>query len=114
MRNIIVALAAAALLAAGASALEAAITSYEEGALDFSLAGSGTVSVNAQIDFKYISDKTGSESLARATSDPVKVNLTAEGTPVTIEVVPPDGTVTEVEVVLFVNGEEKARQTFYY
>jgi hypothetical protein len=97
-----------------AFAVEAAIVSYEGGELNFSLTGSGTVTVTGQVDFKYISAKTGNESLARATSEPMKIKLTGDETPAAIQVIPPDGSVVEVEVILFVNGDEKARQTFYY
>ena len=104
----------ACLVAGAAFAVEATIISYEDGELSFSLTGTGTITVNAQIDFKYISAKTGNESLARATSEQMKVKLTGEETPATIQVMPPDGSVVEVEIVLFVNGEEKTRQMFYY
>ena len=107
--------AAAALLTVGAAgAVEAAIVSYVDGDLSFSLTGTGTVTVTAQVDFKYISALTGAESLARATSEPLKIKLTGEETPGTIQFVPPDGSVTEVEAVVFVNGDEKAREVFYY
>jgi len=114
MRTTLFSMALALSVAASASAVEATIVSYEEGELNFSLKGGGTVTVTGQVDFKYISAKTGTESLARATSEPIAVKLTGEETPATILVVPPDGSVTEVEIILFVNGEEKARQTFYY
>lgn len=106
---------AALLLAVGtAGAVEAAIVSYVDGDLNFSLTGTGAVTVTAQVDFKYISALTGVESLARATSDPLKIKLTGEETSGTIQFVPPDGSVTEVEAVIFVNGDEKAREVFYY
>ncbi len=114
MRTVRLALGLSLAVAAGALAVEATIISFAEGELNFSLKGTGTVTVVGQVDFKYISDKTGAESLARATSEPMKVKLTGEDTPATILVVPPEGSVVEVEVVLFVNGDEKARQTFYY
>jgi len=101
-------------VAAAAFAVEATIVSYEDGELNFSLKGSGTVTVTGQVDFKYISDKTGAEALARATSEPMKIKLAGDETPATIQVIPPDGSIVEVEVVLFVNDEEKTRQTFYY
>jgi hypothetical protein len=108
--------ALAALLAAvgAASAVEAAIVSYVDGDLNFSLTGTGTVTVTAQVDFKYISALTGVESLARATSDPLKIRLTGEETPGTIQFIPPDGAITEVEAVIFVDGDEKARQVYYF
>lgn len=114
MRNMLFAVGVASLVAAAAFSLQATIVSYEEGELNFSLAGSGTVTVVAQVDFKYVSAKTGAESLARAKSEPLKIKLTGEETPATIQVLPPDGSIVEVEVVLFVNDEEAARQTFYY
>lgn len=102
-------------LAAGAAfAVEATIVSYEGGELSFSLKGSGTVTVTGQVDFKYISAKTGTESLARAKLEPMKIKLAGEETPATILVIPPDGLIVEVEVVLFVNDKEIARETFYY
>jgi hypothetical protein len=102
-------------LAAGAAfAVEATIVSYEDGELSFSLEGSGTVTVTGQVDFKYISEKTGTESLARAKSEPMKIKLAGEEIPATILVIPPDGSIVEVEVVLFVNDKEIARETFYF
>ncbi|MEE9458096.1 MAG: hypothetical protein V3W11_13205 [bacterium] len=102
-------------LAAGAAfAVEATIISYEGGELSFSLNGSGTVTVTSQVDFKYISVKTGAESLARATSEPMKIKLAGEETPATIMFIPPDGSIVEVEVVIFVNDKEITRETFYY
>ncbi|MGD8718462.1 MAG: hypothetical protein PVH29_06515 [Candidatus Zixiibacteriota bacterium] len=95
-------------------AAEAAIVSFDEGELTISLGGSGTVSVVAQVDFKYVSNKTGSESLARATSQPLTVDLSGEETPVKITFVPPDGALLEVEIVVFIGGDEKARETLYY
>lgn len=104
-----------ACLAAGAAfAVEATIVSYEGGELNFTLKGSGTVTVMGQVDFKYVSDKTGAEALARAKSEPMKIKLTGEETPATILVIPPGGSIVEVEVVLFVNDKEIARQTLYY
>jgi hypothetical protein len=114
MRSKLIGVGILCLAASAAYAVEATIISYAEGELNFSLKGSGTVSVNAQVDFKYISDKTGEEALARATSDPMKIKLTGEETPGKIEIIPPEGALIEVEVILFVNGEEKARQTYYY
>jgi hypothetical protein len=114
MRSRLVTVGVACLTAGAAFAVEATIVSFEDGDLNFSLKGNGTVSVYAQVDFKYISAKTETESLARATSEPMAVKLTGEETPATIKVVPPDGALVEVEVILFVDGEEKARQTYYY
>jgi hypothetical protein len=102
------------LVTSAAYAVEATIVAYDDGELSFALKGSGTVSVNAQVDFKYISAKTGAEALARAKSEPMKIKLTGEETPATIKVIPPDGALVEVEIILFVDGEEKARQTYYY
>lgn len=107
-------LVASLLTVSAAGAVEVAIISYEDGDLNFSLAGAGTVTVTAQVDFKYISAKTGVESLARATSEALKVKLTGEEAPATIQFVPPDGSLVEVEAVVFVNGDEKAREVFYY
>ena len=105
----------ASLLAANAAvAVEATIISYEDGDLNFSLTGAGAVTVTAQVDFKYISAKTGFESLARATSESIKIKLTGEEAPGTIQFVPPDGALVEVEAVIFVDGDEKARRVFYY
>ena len=114
MRTTLLSMALALSVAAAAAAVEATIISFEDGELNFSLKGTGTVAVTGQFDFKYISAKTGAESLARATSEPVKVKLTGEETPATIVVILPEGSVSEVEIILFVNGEEKTRQTFYY
>jgi hypothetical protein len=114
MRSRLIAIGIVCLAVSAAYAVEANIVSYAEGELNFSLKGSGTVSVNAQVDFKYISDRTGEEALARAKSDPMKIKLTGEETPGKIEVIPPEGALIEVEVILFVDGEEKARQTYYY
>ncbi len=114
MRKVLCVAAAAAATFGAARAAEVSIVSYEDGELSLALAGAGTVTVTAQVDFKYISAKTGSESLARAVSEPVKVKLTAEGTPVTLLFPPPEGALVEVEAVVFVNGVEKARETFYY
>jgi hypothetical protein len=114
MRTILLSMALALSVAAAAAAVEATIISFEDGELNYSLKGTGTVTVTGQVDFKYISAKTGAESLARATSEPVKVKLTGEETPATIVVIPPEGSVSEVEIILFVDGEEKTRQTFYY
>ncbi len=102
------------LVTSAAYAVEATIVAYDDGELNFALKGSGTVSVNAQVDFKYISAKTGAEALARAKSEPMKIKLTGEETPATIKFIPPDGALVEVEIILFVDGEEKARQTYYY
>jgi hypothetical protein len=97
-----------------AAALEVAGLTYADGKLDFTLRGSGTVTVSAQADFKYLSNKTNEEALARAVSAPLRVKLGGQPTPVTVTFVPPGGVVSEVEVVVFVNGLEKARQTFYF
>jgi hypothetical protein len=114
MKYAVCALAAVLMTAGAASAVEAAIVSYVDGDLNFSLTGTGTVTVTAQVDFKYISALTGVESLARATSDSLKIKLTGEETPGTIQFIPPDGSITEVEAVIFVNGDEKARQVYYF
>lgn len=114
MKYAVCALAAALATAGAAGAVEATIVSYVDGDLNFSLTGTGTVTVTAQVDFKYISALTGAESLARATSEPLKIKLTGEETPGTIQFVPPDGSITEVEAVIFVNGDEKARDIFNY
>ncbi len=114
MRSKLIAIGIMCLAVSTAYAVEATIVSYAEGELDFSLKGSGTVSVNAQVDFKYVSDKTGAEALARATSDPMSIKLTGGETAGKIEIIPPEGALIEVEVILFVDGEEKARQTYYY
>jgi hypothetical protein len=114
MRSAFIVFAASLTVAGAAFAAAATIVSYVDGDLNFSLTGTGTVTVTAQIDFKYISNKTGAESLARATSEPLKVKLTGEETPATIQFLPPDGSIVEAEVVIFVDGDEKARQTFYY
>jgi len=105
-------LAGALLVATFVAAAEVEIANYGDGALEFTVKGSGTATVMAQADFKYISDKTGVDGLARATSNPFKVKLTETPIPVNITFDPPDGSVTEVEIVVFVNGEEKARRTF--
>jgi len=110
----LVILAALAAATASAAAVSAAIVSYDAGELNFVVDGAGTVTVVAQIDFKYISDVTGAEALARAVSEPLKVQLAGGETKGTINFTPPAGTLLEAEVVLFVNGAEKARQTFYY
>jgi hypothetical protein len=114
MKYALCVLAAVSFTAGAAGAVEAAIVSYVDGDLNFSLTGTGTVTITAQVDFKYISALTGVESLARATSEPLKVKLAGEETPVTIQFIPPDGSITEVEAVIFVNGDEKAREVFYY
>jgi hypothetical protein len=114
MRSTLFAAAAALWAASVAGAVEVTAIIYDEGELNFSLRGAGTVTVNAQADYKYISAKTGEDSLARATSEPMKVKLTGEETPVKILFVPPEGAVTEVEIIVFVDGEEATRQTFYY
>jgi hypothetical protein len=114
MRNALFAAAAALWAASVAGAVEVAAIIYDEGELNFSLVGTGTVTVTAQADYKYISAKTGEDSLARATSEPMKVKLAGEETPVKILFIPPEGAVTEVEIVVFVDGEEATRQTFYY
>jgi hypothetical protein len=105
---------ASLLLAGAVSAVDVAIISYVDGDLNFTVTGTGTVTVTAQVDFKYISAKTEAESLARATSQPIKVKLAGEAVPATIQFVPPDGSLVEVEAVIFVNDDEKARQVFYY
>jgi hypothetical protein len=113
MKYAFCALAAVLATASGAAAVEAAIVSYVDGDLNFSLTGTGTVTVTAQVDFKYISAITGIESLARATSEPLKIKLTGEETPGMIQFVPPDGAIVEVEAVIFIDGDEKARQVYY-
>lgn len=105
---------ALAAAAAAASAVEVTVASFVDGKLEVSLQGSGSVAVSAQVDFKYISAKTEAESWARAVSEPVKVKLTGEVQPVTFEFLPPEGVLVEVEIVVFVNGEEKAREKYYY
>jgi len=112
LKALIVAVALAGPALAGA--LEVAGFTYADGKLDFTLQGSGTVTVTAQADFKYLSNKTNEEALARAVSAPLRVKLGGQPTPVTVAFVPPDGAVSEVEVVVFVNGREEARQTFYF
>lgn len=112
MKGVVLLLAVSTATAAAAA--EATVVSYNEGELNFSLKGTGTVSVVAQVDFKYISAVTGVEALARAVSEPVKVKLTGGETPVTIKVQPPAGTILEVEVVLLVDGKEVARQPYYF
>jgi len=114
MKYALCALAAVLTTVSAAAAVEAAIVSYVDGDLNFSLSGAGNVTVTAQVDFKYVSAITGVESLARATSEPLKIKLTGEETPGTIQFVPPDGSVVEVEAVIFVNGDEKARQVYYF
>jgi hypothetical protein len=102
------------LYAVTAVAADVALVSFEEGELKLNVTGSGAVTLTAQIDYKYISNKTGAESLARSTSAPVKMNLEAGGTPVTIDFQSPDGAIAEAEVVVFINGNEKFRETIYY
>ncbi len=114
MRKNLLTVGIVCLTAGAAFAVEATIVSFEGGELSFTLKGSGTVTVTGQVDFKYISAKTGAEALARAKSEPMKIKLTGEETPATILVIPPDGSLVEVEVVLFVNEKEVARETFYY
>jgi len=114
MRKTLLFVAAAALTAASALAAEAVIVSYAEGTLNFVVKGTGTVTVTAVADYKYISETTGDEALARSESPPLKVKLTGVDAPGTIAFAPPAGTLEEVEIVLFVNGDEKARQTFYF
>jgi len=114
MKHAFYAWAALTLTAGAAVAVEATIVSYQDGDLNFALTGAGAVTVTAQIDFKYISAKTGVESLARATSGAMEITLTGEETPGTIQFVPPDGSLVEVEAVIFVDGEEAAREVFYY
>ncbi|NIT36924.1 MAG: hypothetical protein GTN49_10570 [candidate division Zixibacteria bacterium] len=114
MRSKLFAAAAALWAASVAGAVEVTALIYDEGELNFSLRGTGTVAVNAQADYKYISAKTGEDSLARATSEPMEVELAGEETPVKILFLPPEGSVTEVEIIIFVDGEEMMRQTFYY
>ncbi len=112
MTKVVSVAALAVVTAAGAA--EVAIISYDGGQLDFTVKGSGTVSVVAQADYKYYSDALAGEAWARATSAPLKVKLTGAKAPVTIKFIPPTGQVLEVEIIVFVDGEEKARQTFAY
>jgi hypothetical protein len=105
-------LACLLLTASSVVAAEAEISGYADGSLEFTVKGSGTAAITAQADFKYISSKTVADALARATSDPLKIKLTETPVPIKIAFNPPEGSVTEVEVIVFINGEEKARRTF--
>ena len=101
----------AAVFAAGA---EVENLAYVDGEVTFDVSGSGAVSLVAQADFKYTSAKTGEEALARATSEVYRATLSATSLPVNIKFAPPAGTIEEVEVVVFVNGKETARQVFSF
>ena len=102
------------IIAAAAWAAEAAVVAYDAGRLDFTVKGSGTATVVAQADYKYYSEATGAEALARAVTPPMKIKLTGGETPVTVNFTPPGGQVYEVEILITVDGEEKARETFNF
>jgi hypothetical protein len=114
MRRALASGLALAAIATAASAVEITIVSFADGKLELMLEGRGSVAVSAQVDFKYVSAKTSAESWARAASEPVKVKLTGEAQPVTFEFLPPEGALVQVDVVVTVNGEEKARESLYY
>lgn len=102
------------ILASTAGAAEVEILSYGEGDLDFTIKGSGTVAVTAQADVKYLSAKTGTEAMARAVSNPLRISLSETPLPVEIKFDTPDGSVMEVEITIFIDGAEKVRRTFYF
>lgn len=102
------------LLVAAAGAAEVEILSYSGGNLDFTVRGSGTVTVTAQADVRYLSATTGADAMVRAVTNPLKISLSESVIPVKINFNPPDGSVTEVEVIVFIDGVEKARRTFYF
>ncbi len=102
------------LSAAAAYGAEVSDLAYGDGKLTFLVKGDGAVALVAQIDFTYISEKTGVESLARATSATLKADLTGTPVPVTIAMTPPAGVLSKAEVVIFADGDEVAREEFAF
>lgn len=112
MKSRVLLLAGCALAAGAAFAVEVAVESYNAGELKIVVKGTGTATLTARADYTYLSAKTGVEGIARAESQSLKVPLTAEGVPVTINFVEPEGSVTTVEITVFVNGKEMVRETY--